>query len=376
MASPQLIGSPSDNPTESGFSAVSDAVFDEWGHREGIDYVDRVACHATVRLTSVDPKRGAFQVRMQCQWAFRTLNPKEDTEIAFRGVPGIRMAGLNVKVEESRIWKDLSAVFDSRANSVFWRGTSIFFMDGFKQFNVREFPFDRQIINLQELEFAWRTCKDDDDFYNPMKVAWLQVNLCSMLSEWSQEASLITPLSTCDAAKVPYATRFQIELYIERRHNFYVRQIYFVTYMITLASCSPLALPPAEDFMAERLGCYGAGLLTLVTFKYGIMEHLPSVPYWTYTDEYLTAQVLTVIACTFESLFAFRMREYYFIVDMIENCILVVVAVLWTAYLARAGFRQPKQRVPWNIVRETSELLKDNPVSLRAIASHREAKDA
>mmetsp|Transcript_105660 Transcript_105660/g.187893 ORF Transcript_105660/g.187893 Transcript_105660/m.187893 type:complete len:377 (+) Transcript_105660:63-1193(+) len=356
MTSPQGAGqSPSASPLGGSSENSSNATFSEWGYREAINCVDRVACHATVRLTSVDPKRGAFQVRMQCQWAFRTLNRKEDTEIGLMGVPGIRMPGLHVKVEESRVWKDLSAAESgSRSNMLFWRGTSIFFMDGFKQFNVRAFPFDRQVINLQELAFVWRTSKDDDNYYNPMKVAWLQVNACSMLSEWSQEDSLITPLTSDMDTRHPYATRFQIELYIERHHNFYVRQIYFVTYMITLVSCSPLALPPAEDFMAERLSVYGSGLLTLVTFKYGIMEHLPSVPYSTYTDEFLTAQILTVTACTFESLFAFRLREHYLIVDMIENCLLFLVAVLWTLYLGRAGFRQPKHRVPWDLVREAS----------------------
>jgi len=33
------------------------------------------------------------QVRMVCQWAFRTFSPKNDTEISYRGVPGIRVPG-------------------------------------------------------------------------------------------------------------------------------------------------------------------------------------------------------------------------------------------------------------------------------------------
>ena len=67
---------------------------------------------------------------MVCQWAFRSLsyfeqhgpwlqadidcscihrtylgtdNPNNDTEIIYRGVPGIRIPGLSVKVQESRL---------------------------------------------------------------------------------------------------------------------------------------------------------------------------------------------------------------------------------------------------------------------------------
>ena len=36
-----------------------------------------------------------------------------------------------------------------------------------------------------------------------------------------------------------------------------------------------------------RLSVYGGGLLTLVAFKYGVMDHLPSVPYPTFTDNFL-----------------------------------------------------------------------------------------
>eukprot|EP00435_Cladocopium_sp_Y103_P008801 s5418_g2.t1 len=54
---------------------------------------DRVFCHARISILQVEPKTGMFQVRMVCQWAFRTFSPKNDTEISYRGVPGIRVPG-------------------------------------------------------------------------------------------------------------------------------------------------------------------------------------------------------------------------------------------------------------------------------------------
>jgi hypothetical protein len=233
-------------------------------------------------------------------------------------------------------------------------------MAGFKKFHVEDFPFDRQVINLQQLDFVWRSNKDDDDYYNTMKVVWLRVFTCSMLSEWSTHAALVTPtLPSRDAdgedaassnEEVVYSPRFQIEILIERMHEFYVRQIFYVSFFITISACSPLGTPPTD--MGDRLSVYGGGLLALVAFKYGIMEHLPSVPYTTYTDYFLFFQIITVTVCTFESLIVYRFREYDLIVDMIENNLLVVVIILWSIILLHATYRKPYMRTSWDQVRE------------------------
>lgn len=52
--------------------------------------------------------------------------------------------------------------------------------------------------------------------------------------------------------------------------------------------CSRVAVQSFSDVVGSlRLSVYGGGLLTLVAFKYGVMDHLPSVPYPTFTDNFL-----------------------------------------------------------------------------------------
>ncbi|CAE7469467.1 unnamed protein product [Symbiodinium natans] len=266
---------------------------------------------------------------MVCQWAFRTNNPNNDTEIIYRGVPGIRIPGLSVKVQESRIWK----VLEGNSNNIIkWNGTSIFLLEGFKMYQLKDFPFDRHVIRLQNLDFVWRSYKDDDDFFDSMKIVWLQIESKSILPEWTPAGPLIEPLQKVDwndpqasqlspdweEEEADFANKFQIDLRIERAHKFYVRQILFVTYLITLTSCTPLFMHP-ED-MGDRLSVYGGGLLTLVAFKYGVMDHLPSVPYSTFTDSYLLWQMVTITMCTLESLIAYRLKDYnQELVDWIEN---------------------------------------------------------
>ena len=65
---------------------------------------------------------------------------------------------------------------------------------------------------------------------------------------------------------------------------------------------------PMED-MGDRLSVYGGGLLTLVAFKYGVMDHLPSVPYPTFTDNFLMWQIVTIVLCMFESLLLWRFSQ-------------------------------------------------------------------
>jgi len=356
-------------------------------------FLERVRCHAILRVTGIDPQLSTYKVRMKCHWAFRTLNSQEGAELRWRGIPGIRMPGLLVGVEESRIWKDLTRKSDGKmrttATSVFWRGTSTFAISGFKTFQMKDFPYDRQVINLERLEFVWRPSnwpeKDSqDDYYKRMQVVKFTVKTSSMLPEWEAYDALIDvresalALANNSSAALPdaitagvsleqrsgnasptFATSFTLKLRIERKHWFYVRQVFFVTYLITLVSCTPLCMPPEERHMGDRLSLYGGGLLTLVAFKYGISEHLPSVPYATFTDDFLLHQILTITVCCFETLLAYRLpaenTSFWVTWDEIENYIFLVLCILWTIYLVHAAFVKPAQRRRW------TEVVKEIP---------------
>lgn len=153
-------------------------------------------------------------------------------------------------------------------------------------------------------------------------------------------------------ANLPFATKFQIRLRIERKHGFYVRQILVISTLITLSSCSPLAMPPTEDHMGDRLSVYGGGLLTLVAFKYGIMDHLPSVPYSTFTDDFLMGQIITVAFCILECLVVYRYTLAKTWIDEVENYLLVVLAVGWGGLLSYTWLFKPTRRTNWMNVYE------------------------
>jgi hypothetical protein len=333
------------------------------------DYLERVKCHAVVRVTGIDPKNGTFTIRMKCHWSFRTLNSQEEAEVRWRGVPGIRMIGVVVSVEESRIWKDLSRASYTKTppKTVFWKGTSVFTIGGFKPYHMENFPFDRQILDLERLDFVWRPDKDDADYYKMMKIASFTMNVNSVLPEWEtfpayimvQEKPKVEESNATIKSEAPdFASRFNVQMRIQRRHMFYIRQVFFISYLITIVSIVPLAMPATEDHMGDRLSLFGGGLLTLVAFKYGIADHLPCVPYATFTDDFLIYQILTIALLCIETVFSWRwnleIQEQWDAAEIIAFWLLVM---MWTMYLLFCWLWKPKHRNPWTKVLELAKKL-------------------
>jgi len=66
-------------------------------------------------------------------------------------------------------------------------------------------------------------------------------------------------------------------------------------------------LIPLETNIQDRMGLYASGILTLTSFKYGISDKLPSVPYATMFDQVMLYQFATLVLCAGESMLVFRM---------------------------------------------------------------------
>lgn len=316
-------------------SARSEAAFNDLWDTKDPAFLDKVCCRAIVKVTAIDAKSSRFELRMKCHWKFRTLHSEERTETRLR-VPGIRMPGLVVTVEESRIWRDMQRVKGSK-HTLFWRGVSVFTIYGYERFELKRFPYDRQIVSLDLLEFVWRENKDSAEYAFSMQICAFSLVVVSMLPEWKEYRSIIeadnpshnrrvedsialprsglmssdsvasqTLLSNRTAADDEdppgYASRFSVKLRLERINGFYVSQVFFLSILITLMSSLPLALPPDTESVGDRLSLYGSGILTLTAFKYGISDKLPNVPYSTVFDYVCFAELLSLILLSVEAL--------------------------------------------------------------------------
>jgi len=273
------------------------------------------------------------------------------------------MPGVVVVVEESRIWRDLKKTTDK---TVYWRGTSVFHISGYEIFEMTDFPFDRQLINLELLEFVWRSSKDTDTFDFSMKLVQLKVFSTSMLPNWKPYPCIINaenetqPSDNSTNFKPMFASRFQVQLKLQRNATFHIYQTFLVTCLITAIACFPLALPPTQDFVAKRLAAYALGILTLVSYKYGIADQLPKVPYPTYADMFMLAQIVTVVAMAIECLIAYRLVNWGVeetTIDIIEIVLLVIVLSYWFWWLMYAGLIKSKHRKEWELVLQDQDVV-------------------
>jgi len=330
---------------------------------EDMTLLDLAKCRAFVRVVELDPKMGTYRLRMKCLWFFRTLNSKEEAEIGLRGVPGVRMPGLIVTVEESRIWKDLTLADASPTttkNTLCWRGITLLTLEGFKMFNMIDFPFDRHFLSLERMEFVWRVHKDEADYHKSMRLVNFEVHTSSMLPEWRTFRAYILPLNETpeDDGRTPgsssaptHASKFTVHLRLQRKHRFYSWQVFFVSYLITVLSIAPLGMSPDLEYLGERLSLYSGGMLTLVAFKYGVSDRLPCVPYQTFTDQFLLLGVLTIFAAAVATLYPIRAVSgedwQEELLDVTENSVLGAVVLIWTAVLLYACFWKPWRRFNW-----------------------------
>jgi hypothetical protein len=315
---------------------------------DDMQYLDKVRCHAWIRMTLIDPKNGRYEGRMKFHWRLRTLNSKERTEPRTR-VPGIRMPRLVTEVEESRIWRNFDG---DTEKTISWQGTTVLSFNGFEIFEVQDFPFDRQVINLDLFEFVWRSDKDSDYYFEAMKLVTFTAETISMLPEWDTYPAIME----CRNKKKPgsgpsFGSRFTLKLRLQRKERYYITQIFMVTCLILFSALIPLALAPGDQFVGDRLSLHSGGLLTLVAFKYGVSDGLPSVPYNTFVTTFLNGQIVTLVAVSAEAIVAYKIVNV--LVDekplnFAEDVLLWILLLLWLGLFLYIAFA--KGRVPWHEV--------------------------
>merc|ERR1719174_2665740 len=117
---------------------------------------------------------------MKIHWQFRTLNDKDRTTPRTR-VPGIRTPRLTTTVEESRVWRHFDGDTDK---CIAWAGVTVCSFLGNEIFEVNDFPFDRQVLEVDLLECVWKEVKETDVYYEAMKIVSFTVVTLSTLPEW------------------------------------------------------------------------------------------------------------------------------------------------------------------------------------------------
>lgn len=294
---------------------------------DDLNFLDKVICRMSVYLTHIDPKTGEFNGRLKLQWQVRTRFPRhERTEPRIR-IPGLRMRGITEEVQESRMWRVPTDTNNSTKHSLLWNGSTTILFSGYEMFEIHDFPFDRQIINLHDIDFVWRAAQDSRTHEDSLKIVSLRVNTYSLVPEWTVYNALVS-------------SSFQVLLRIQRKPNYYITQVFLVSSLILGSALFPLALN--ADRASDRLYIHCGGLLTLIAFKYSVTSELPVVPYTTFTVRFLNYQIITIVAVMLETIAVWKIVSCGWFsvraVEWVDDCLLLALLVVWLIYFIHASF--------------------------------------
>ena len=129
-------------------------------------------------------------------------------------------------------------------------------------------------------------------------------SILQMSSKWIQKIQTVIRQQKILVTEYVYIYTYiyaYIYIYIYMYIYTYIYMYIYMLYIRLLINVSNVSIFPDQTYMEQgsfsilfkkivgplRLSVYGGGLLTLVAFKYGVMDHLPSVPYPTFTDNFL-----------------------------------------------------------------------------------------
>merc|ERR1712060_702966 len=107
-----------------------------------------------------------------------------------------------------------------------------------------------------------------------MKVVSFEALCISLEQAWDILPAHIVPenVVSWQTAGPTYCTQFNVRLLLERKHEFYIYEVFLATVLILCSALMPLGIYPSDKHTPYRLGITASGMLTLITFKYGIAD--------------------------------------------------------------------------------------------------------
>lgn len=163
-------------------------------------------------------------------------------------------------------------------------------------FSLRSFPFDRHGLPF---DIRLNSANTWDKY--ELSIFYIRFSVPSLhQAEWAVKM----PSTTRPGSEAVRHRGGVVHFRVVRAYSFYLRNVYFVVYVLSLISLVVFALP--EDDLADRVGHILTLLLTAVAFKFVIADSIPKVGYSTDIDTFtlhnLTFLVVIVLIVTVQAI--------------------------------------------------------------------------
>ncbi len=146
-------------------------------------------------------------------------------------------------------------------------------------YDLRRFPFDRQLLELQIESFRWNR---DDLVWIPHESA-IGFEKEFSIPEWriTRVGSRVEE-ATAVRSPIPFS-RFVLEIEVERESGFYLWKVMLPIFIIVGLSWSVFWM--TEEPLAGRSRITATGVLTIVAYQFAIASDLPRIAYLTFLDK-------------------------------------------------------------------------------------------
>jgi len=325
-------------------------IWDDREHDEA--FLNKVKVQMTVYMNFLDPKEGTWEASTRCDWQFRL--PKDWDPNTKGLLPSMSLSSSDLEMQEERIFNDKD--FDTESTKM-WRGISSFKLSGHERFEVSDFPYDRQLVDLGQIDFLWLPERV------PIKVVDLHVKTLTRTACWDAAYAIVEAKEVQQPDGHPaHADSFNVFLRFQRKPEYFITNIFLVAGAILIVSLFPMAMDPQNEF-GDRLACYAGGVLTLVAFKYAIAEELPSVPYSTLADQLLSAQIFTVVFAMLDALVGYKLIHFGMLspesVDVLDDILLIILTSVWLVVLFYMAVIKKRRKRPWAEVMASQEAVSE-----------------
>ena len=170
-------------------------------------------------------------------------------------------------------------------------------------FDLRRFPFDRQLLELEIESFRW----------TEESLVWMPDEAGTGFSEdfeipeW-RIARVGSRVETARALRSPDPfSRFVFEIEVEREAGFYVWKVMLPLIIIVGLSWSVFWM--TEERVAGRSRITATGVLTIVAYQFVVAEELPRIAYLTLLDKMMILSFVLLAVTVVESLVIARYQE-------------------------------------------------------------------
>jgi hypothetical protein len=167
-------------------------------------------------------------------------------------------------------------------------------------FDLRRFPIDRQILELQVESYVWS--RDQLQFIHDETISGFSDGI--EIPEWNIHAvnGRVNEI-TAMRSDTPFA-RYTLEIEIARKPGFYVWKVFLPLIVIVALSWSVFWM--TDERFSARSRISATGVLTVVAYQFVFAENLPRVGYLTLLDQVMIGSFGLLAVTVLESLLVDR----------------------------------------------------------------------